>query len=156
MDIFGQFRDQLIARFDANAYLSAGTAAKLYAADSDTETEEHILQKTNERLNSTGVVGTLHGPRVEKTEGDRMVIRGGIWWEVNKTKNQSTSGTQKPARLIWQESIALIQRWTPDITDDDSNVYRPFSQCLVNSAERIGEDEGVELWVIDFETHLAL
>lgn len=156
MDIFGQFRDQLTARFDANAYLSDGTAAKLYAADSDSETEEEILRKTNERLNLVGVVGTFHWPRVEKTEGDRMVVRGGIWWEVNKTKNQSTSGTRKPGRLIWQESVMLLQRWQPDITDDDSNVYRPFSQCLINSAERIGEDEGVELWMIDFETHLAL
>lgn len=155
MDLFGQFNDALIARFDANSYLSTDVAAKLYAADSDTETEEQVLKKTNDRLNAVGVVGTYQG-RIEKTEGDRMVWHGGIFWEINKKKNQSPDGTQKPGRLIWQESVMLLQRWSPDITDDSSNVYRPFSQIIVNSAERIGEDEGVELWMIDFETHLAL
>jgi hypothetical protein len=156
MDLFGQFRDQVIARFAANSYLSTGTAATLYASDSDSETEEDVLRKINTRLNLVGVVGTLHGPRIEKTEGDRVTCRGGIWWEVNKTKNQSTDGTGKPGRLIWQESIAILRRWSPDLQDDDGNLCRPFSQILINAAERVGEDEGVELWMIDFETNLAL
>lgn len=157
MDVFGQFNDALINLFEGNSYLSAGVSAQLYSQDDDDETEEETLKKINARLNLVGVVGTYHGLRIEKTEGDRVVCRGGIFWEVNKKLNQTaTKGTLKPGRLIWQESIAILRRFVPTLEDDDSNQCQPFSQILINAAERIGEDNGVELWMIDFETKLAL
>lgn len=159
MDLFGQFNAGLIAAFTANAYLSDGVAAQLFALDSDQETEEERLTTINRRLNLVGVAGSLASLDLDRLEGDRMICKGGLFWEVNKKKNLSSTGTNKPGRLIFQESISILQRRVVQILDDATptpNAVNPFSQILINWAKRLGEDEGVEIWGIEFETKLAI
>jgi len=156
MDILGTFDDAIISRFDADAVLSAGVAAKVYKADSDTQTEEEHLVEINNRLNDTGVVGTLSSLRMERVEGDFFVYRGGLFWEVNKKKNLSSTGCQKSGRVIFQKSLELLHRYKVSALNEGGVSYKPFSQILISMGERIGEDSGVELWMIEFETKLAI
>jgi hypothetical protein len=156
MDVFGQFRDAILNRINGNAYLSAGVSATLFPDDDESETEEESLRAINDRLNAVGVAGTLSQLRIDRMEGDRFVCKGGMFWEVNKKQNRSSEGTKKPGRLIFQESLAALRRFVPTILNDASDEVDCFSGLLINWAERIGEENGLELWAIEFETRMAI
>lgn len=160
MDIFADYNNALLERFNADSYLSSGVPAKLYSQDqlaeeaSDEDTDETRKNLINTTLNTNGIAGILSTPKVISIEGDRMKIQSIIEWAINKKVNASSTGSNKPGGKVTQQSVALLQRYIIAITNESNERVDPYTMIFVKEA---GEDDEVSgLWRIRFETMISV
>lgn len=164
MDIFADYNNAVMDRLNNNEYLSGGVAAVVVGEDAleddtdDGETAEEHRRSISDKLNAAGVVGILSAPELTRDEGDRFTLRSTLIWCINRKVNASATGAQKPGSQLVLKSVALLHRFRPQIynEDDPPALANPYSMILVSKAERIGEDEGVDVWTIEFESRIAI
>lgn len=154
MNLFELFHRGVLARLNADSFFRDAPAIVVLGEDMPNTRQLAATQRT-----TLGIVGICSKPDFNRIEGDIAVFRCSLGWFENQKQNmEGDSGAKRSGSDCVIISTRLLNRFPVPVSDnaDPANVINPFSPIRIKSGEYVGEEDGVNVWELQFETSVPI
>lgn len=109
-------------------------------------------QQAAEARTTLGIVGICSKPDFERVEGDVLIFRCSLGFFENQKQNISgVGGARRAAADCVIIATRLLHRYEVPMPDDST-----FSGIRIRSGEYLGEEEGINIWQLQFEVSVPI
>jgi hypothetical protein len=152
LNLYDQFQQGVLDRLNEHAFFSNAPAITILGEDMpDTRQQAADLRTTR------GILGIMSRPDFNRAEGDVLIFRCSLVWIENQKQNmEGAGGARRAAADCVLACCGLLHRYVVPIVNDDDEPVNPFSQIRIKTADYVGEEDGINVWEIEFETGVSV